>query len=126
MGMADDKADVYESFYKIMTCAGALIWSLRPHSDIGGFDTHGEGNNIYSYHAPGFRNQTSPNFDTQEADVVSSTYDARFVSSSAPYRDSALSLSLYIYIEDSSPCFCFFPLLLCARGDAPPVIESSG
>jgi len=73
-----DKVEVYESFYKNMTCAGALIWSLRPHSEKGGFVTHGEGNNIYSYHAPGFRNQTSTNFDTQEADVVSSTYDASY------------------------------------------------
>ncbi|KNZ56908.1 hypothetical protein VP01_2289g1 [Puccinia sorghi] len=73
-----DKVEVYESFYKNMTCAGALIWSLRPHSENGGFVTHGEGNNIYSYHAPGFRNQTSRNFDTQEADVVSSTYNASY------------------------------------------------
>ncbi|OAV92899.1 hypothetical protein PTTG_02733 [Puccinia triticina 1-1 BBBD Race 1] len=73
-----DKVEVYESFYKNATCAGALVWSLRPHSENGGFVTHGEGNNIFSYHAPGFRNQTSEKFDTQEADVISMTYDASY------------------------------------------------
>ncbi|PLW05735.1 hypothetical protein PCANC_26084 [Puccinia coronata f. sp. avenae] len=73
-----DKAQVYESFYKTMTCAGSLVCSLRPHSENGGFVTHGEGNNIYSYHAPGFKNQTSTKFDTHEADVISLTYDASY------------------------------------------------
>ncbi|EFP88955.2 uncharacterized protein PGTG_15158 [Puccinia graminis f. sp. tritici CRL 75-36-700-3] len=78
MAFVDDKVEVYDSFYKNATCAGALIWSLRSHSEDGGFVTHGEGNNIFSYHAPGFRNQTSDKFDTQEADVISFTYDASY------------------------------------------------
>ncbi|WAQ86066.1 hypothetical protein PtA15_6A696 [Puccinia triticina] len=73
-----DKVAVWEAFYKNVTCPGALVWSMRGHSENGGFVTHGEGNNIYSYHAPGFRNQTSENFDTQEADVISLTYDASY------------------------------------------------
>jgi hypothetical protein len=84
--LTDDKAQVYESFYKTMTCAGSLVWSLRPHSENGGFVTHGEGNNIYSYHAPGFKNQTSTKFDTHEADVISLTYDARCVSYPLPSK----------------------------------------
>ncbi|KAI7961467.1 hypothetical protein MJO28_001956 [Puccinia striiformis f. sp. tritici] len=73
-----DKIEAYDSFYKNLTSAGALVWSLRPHSENGGFVTHGEGNNIFSYHAPGFRNQISEKFDTQEADVISLTYDASY------------------------------------------------
>ncbi|EFP88957.2 uncharacterized protein PGTG_15160 [Puccinia graminis f. sp. tritici CRL 75-36-700-3] len=73
-----DKPAVWEAFYKNVTCAGTLVWSLRSHSENGGFVTHGEGHNISSYHAPGFRNQTSEKFDTQEADVISSTYDASY------------------------------------------------
>ncbi|KAA1101353.1 hypothetical protein PGT21_017495 [Puccinia graminis f. sp. tritici] len=73
-----DKEAVWEAFYKNITCAGALVWSLRSHSENGGFVTHGEGNNIYSYHAAGFRYQTSKKFDTQEADIISLTYDASY------------------------------------------------
>lgn len=72
---------VYRSLYNNLTslsCAGAMVWSLRSHSENGGFVTHGEGNNIYSYHAPGWVNQTSEKFDIQEAEVISSTYDASF------------------------------------------------
>jgi hypothetical protein len=66
--------------YKTFDCAGALIWSLRGHSDKSGFDTHSEGNNIYSYHAPGWINQTSKSFDTQESSVIAETYNARYSS----------------------------------------------
>lgn len=70
--------DVYSEAYRRFDCAGALIWSLRGHSKYGGFVVHSEGNHIYSYHAPGWRNQTSQFFDTQEADVMSATYDASY------------------------------------------------
>ncbi|KAI7938937.1 hypothetical protein MJO28_014516 [Puccinia striiformis f. sp. tritici] len=68
----------YNQVYKKLDCAGALIWSLRGHSDQSGFDTHSEGNNIFAYHAPGWLNQTSKDFDTQESSVVSATYDASY------------------------------------------------
>ncbi|WAQ93234.1 hypothetical protein PtA15_18A292 [Puccinia triticina] len=68
----------YNEVYKNFDCAGALIWSLRGHSEKSGFDTHGEGNNIYSYHAPGWQNQTSKAFDTQESSVISATYNASY------------------------------------------------
>ncbi|POW14130.1 hypothetical protein PSTT_03193 [Puccinia striiformis] len=74
----DDKPAVWWAVYKKFTCAGALVWSLRPHSEDGGFVTHEEGHDINSYHAPGFRNQTSVRFDTQEVDVINSTYDASY------------------------------------------------
>lgn len=34
--------------------AGALLWSLRPHSASGGFYWHNEYDNWYAYHYPGF------------------------------------------------------------------------
>ncbi|PLW15315.1 hypothetical protein PCANC_11296 [Puccinia coronata f. sp. avenae] len=68
----------YNTVYKTFDCAGALIWSLRGHSDKSGFDTHSEGNNIYSYHAPGWINQTSKSFDTQESSVIAETYNASY------------------------------------------------
>ncbi|POW03430.1 hypothetical protein PSHT_11702 [Puccinia striiformis] len=68
----------YNQVYKKLDCAGALIWSLRGHSDQSGFDTHSEGNNIFAYHAPGWLNQTSKDFDTQESSVISATYDASY------------------------------------------------
>jgi hypothetical protein len=40
--------------------------------------TRSEGHNIYGYHVPGWRNQTSKQFDTQEEEVISSTYDASY------------------------------------------------
>ncbi|KAH9443185.1 hypothetical protein Pst134EB_027536 [Puccinia striiformis f. sp. tritici] len=68
----------YNQVYKKLDCAGALIWSLRGHSDQSGFDTHSEGNNIFAYHAPGWLNQTSKDFDTQESSVITATYDASY------------------------------------------------
>jgi len=70
---------VWRAVYQRMTCAGALAWSLLPHSEQGGFLTHSEGHNIYAYHVPGWERQTSPNFDTYEHEVISSTYDASYV-----------------------------------------------
>jgi hypothetical protein len=73
----DANVAAYNEVYKKFDCAGALIWSLRGHSDKSGFDTHEEGNNIFSYHAPGWQIQTSKAFDTQESSVISATYNAR-------------------------------------------------
>ncbi|KNF02846.1 hypothetical protein PSTG_03795 [Puccinia striiformis f. sp. tritici PST-78] len=72
------EAETYGAFYEQISCAGAFVWSMLPHSENGGFLTHGEGKNIYAYHAPGFEVQTSSNFDTHEAEVISSTYDASY------------------------------------------------
>ncbi|KAH9813336.1 family 5 glycoside hydrolase [Melampsora americana] len=71
-------SSAYEYFYRTFKGAGALIWSLRGHSEPGGFITHGEGNNIYSLHVPGWRNQTSKDFDQQEYEIVRQTYRASF------------------------------------------------
>lgn len=69
---------IYDEFYANFTGAGALAWALRPHSEVSGFVTHSEGNNIFSYHAPGWRNQTDASFDQIEYDVVRGTYEASF------------------------------------------------
>ncbi|EGG04428.1 family 5 glycoside hydrolase [Melampsora larici-populina 98AG31] len=71
-------ASAYEYFYKNFKGAGALVWSLRGHSEPGGFITHSEGNNIYSLHVPGFQNQTSKDFDQLEYEIVRQTYRASF------------------------------------------------
>lgn len=65
--LADERAAV----------SGSLAWSLRPHAVNGGFKTHGEGNNIFSYHAPGWPAE-SPEFDRRERDVVSAIRQAGF------------------------------------------------
>ncbi|MBW0502367.1 hypothetical protein O181_042082 [Austropuccinia psidii MF-1] len=72
------KPDTFTKAYSQFTCAGALLWSLRPHSENGGFETNSEGHNIYSYHVPGWEVQTSKMFDTQEAQAVQSTYNASY------------------------------------------------
>ncbi|KAA1136631.1 hypothetical protein PGTUg99_036517 [Puccinia graminis f. sp. tritici] len=69
---------VWRQVYKRMTCAGALAWSLLPHSEKSGFLTHGEGHNIHGYHVPGWQKQTSKEFDTQEEEVITSTYEASY------------------------------------------------
>lgn len=65
--------DVADAPYKV---SGSLAWSLRPHSHIGGFKTHGEGNSIYSYHAPGWPHPEAPEFDHREHDVISAIRNA--------------------------------------------------
>ncbi|EFP81684.2 uncharacterized protein PGTG_07933 [Puccinia graminis f. sp. tritici CRL 75-36-700-3] len=63
--------------------SGTLAWSLRPHSVKGGFQTHGEGNEIWSYHAPGWepaRLSTGqhPEWDHRERDVIRAIRKAAF------------------------------------------------
>lgn len=58
--------------------ASSLVWSLRPHSDNGGFITHGEGNGIFSYHVPGWSPPADPQFTVLEQYVVASTYSAAY------------------------------------------------
>ncbi|MBW0488228.1 hypothetical protein O181_027943 [Austropuccinia psidii MF-1] len=70
--------DVFQEAYELFDCPGALVWSLRGHSDQGGFITHGEGHNIYSYHVPGWPSQSSEQFDTHEEEVVRLTYEASY------------------------------------------------
>uniref|UniRef100_A0A0S1MIP6 Family 5 glycoside hydrolase n=1 Tax=Phakopsora pachyrhizi TaxID=170000 RepID=A0A0S1MIP6_PHAPC len=64
----------WEEFYERFTGAGSLAWSLRPHSPRSGFITHSEGNNIYSYHIPGW-SENSNEFDPLEYNIVKLTYN---------------------------------------------------
>lgn len=98
-----DKPSDYERFLAILDkagAAGALVWSLRPHSLKGGFKTHGEGNGIYSYRellpfllicvhshfaddeggadVPGWRDATHPEFDRREEEIVRYIREASF------------------------------------------------
>ncbi|CAH7685921.1 glycoside hydrolase superfamily [Phakopsora pachyrhizi] len=68
----------YQKAYEIFDCPGALLWSIRSHNEIGGFSTHSEGLNIYSYHVPGWEQQTSTEFDTIEEPIVRLTYEASY------------------------------------------------
>jgi hypothetical protein len=54
-----------------------MLWGLRPHSSASGFLVHGEGDGIYSYHAPGWSPAPAPQFDPLELPVIRKTYDAR-------------------------------------------------
>ena len=49
---------LFDMSLKDKRVAGALIWSLRFHSRDGGFYTHAEGTQYWSYHAPGFPKAT--------------------------------------------------------------------
>lgn len=75
----------FESFLKHCSdhgVTGTLAWSLRPHSIKGGFKTHGEGNGIWSYHAPGWKpyqiGQDDPEWDHREKDVIGAIRKAAF------------------------------------------------
>lgn len=76
----------FESFLKHCDRAGAtgtLAWSLRPHSAKGGFTTHGEGNEIWSYHAPGWKparlaNGEHPEWDHRERDIIKAIRKAAY------------------------------------------------
>ncbi|EGG07107.1 family 5 glycoside hydrolase [Melampsora larici-populina 98AG31] len=72
------ETSLYKKAYDLYHCAGTLIWSLTAHSEKGGFVTHSEGNAIFSYHIPGWATQTASDFDTQEHEVVHSTYRASY------------------------------------------------
>ncbi|KZO96772.1 glycoside hydrolase family 5 protein [Calocera viscosa TUFC12733] len=51
--------------------AGALVWAMRGHAQDGGFDTHGEGDDIWAYHAPGWTAQEAmEEWDAREVDVI--------------------------------------------------------
>lgn len=76
-----DRPDDYAAFLHAVDKAGgagSLVWSLRPHSSQGGFKTHGEGNGIYSYHIPGWKDSPHPEFDGREAPIVAAIRDASF------------------------------------------------
>lgn len=73
----DDTVESFARAYRTFTCPGALVWSLRPHAETGGFITHSEGSSLFSYHVPGWPNSTSPRFDAREEGVVRLTYKAR-------------------------------------------------
>ena len=54
--------------------AGSMVWGLRAHNAEGGFDTHGEGNGIFSYHAPGWSPPVEGDFDPREQFIVREIY----------------------------------------------------
>ncbi|KIJ64316.1 glycoside hydrolase family 5 protein [Hydnomerulius pinastri MD-312] len=58
--------------------AGSMVWSIRPHADNGGFLTHGEGDGIFSYHAPGWSPAPEPDFDPLEKSVIHLTREASY------------------------------------------------
>ncbi|KZO95163.1 glycoside hydrolase family 5 protein [Calocera viscosa TUFC12733] len=71
----------YEDFYqrqKESNTAGAMVWSIRPHSAEGGFITHGEGDGIFSYHAPGWSPQQTADFDPLELGIIHITRRASY------------------------------------------------
>ncbi|GJN88588.1 hypothetical protein Rhopal_001554-T1 [Rhodotorula paludigena] len=75
------KPSLYESFMKDVDSAGgagSLVWSLRPHSAQGGHKTHGEGDGIWSYHIPGWKDPQHPEFDSREYAIVSAIRAASF------------------------------------------------
>ncbi|BGP53888.1 hypothetical protein JCM8202_006081 [Rhodotorula sphaerocarpa] len=76
-----DRPEEYSSFLRAVDKgggAGSLVWSLRPHSARGGFKTHGEGNGIWSYHIPGWKDPQHPEFDAREAAIVPAIREASF------------------------------------------------
>lgn len=75
--LKDNSEDGFTKAYKTFDCAGALIWSLRSHSESSGFNTHSETASVFSYHVPGWNNSTASNFDPREAGVVHLTYQNR-------------------------------------------------
>lgn len=79
-GFFERKED-YGRFLKMLDeagGAGSLAWSLRPHSSRGGFKTHGEGNGIWSYHAPGHPAPPHPEFDSHEQSIVATIRQASY------------------------------------------------
>lgn len=84
----------YQSF--LDTCvyggsAGCLIWSLRQHNSAGGFSTHSEGNNRYSYHEPGWTPRDG-DFDAFEPQISPLIYQYSYYingQSPAPYPTPA-------------------------------------
>ncbi|EJU02952.1 glycoside hydrolase [Dacryopinax primogenitus] len=57
--------------------AGALVWAMRGHAQDGGFDTHGEDDEIWAYHAPGWTTQEArEEWDAREIDVINAVRQA--------------------------------------------------
>ncbi|KAF8882803.1 glycoside hydrolase superfamily [Infundibulicybe gibba] len=62
---------------KAAQAAGSMVWSIRPHAENGGFLTHGEGDGIFSYHAPGWV-PVEADFDPLEKPVIHITRAASY------------------------------------------------
>lgn len=80
----------WDRFYEIAAeypVAGSMVWGQRPHADNGGFEVHGEGNGIYSYHVPGWSPPMSPEFDPLEQYIVASVFtnSYKLLSESVPF-----------------------------------------
>jgi len=67
--------------------AGSLVWGFRPHSSLGGFVTHSEGDDVnYSYHIPGWPNSQigkddfdlPKDWDKKEGTIVDAIRQASF------------------------------------------------
>ncbi|KAI8456206.1 family 5 glycoside hydrolase [Phakopsora pachyrhizi] len=80
---------------------GTLAWSLRPHSSQGGFKTHGEGDGIWSYHAPGWKpahlGEEDPEWDHRERDVIQAIRVAAFkLTGDKPTRIKIVAPELFV------------------------------
>ncbi|GAA5945121.1 uncharacterized protein JCM15063_006526 [Sporobolomyces koalae] len=79
-GFFDTEKD-YVSFLSAIDAArgaGSIVWSFRPRSSRGGHKTHGEGNGIWSYHVPGWKDTSHGEFDPREGTIVPAIRTASF------------------------------------------------
>jgi hypothetical protein len=58
--------------------SGALVWSLRTHSQDGGFYVHKEQGDYFAYHAPGFVSLTESGFGVDDIGMMSMVRDYAF------------------------------------------------
>ncbi|EJU05767.1 hypothetical protein DACRYDRAFT_20150 [Dacryopinax primogenitus] len=79
-GFYANYSEFSDFFYrqKESNTAGSMVWSIRPHSAEGGFITHGEGDGIFSYHAPGWSPQQTADFDPLELGIIHITRNASY------------------------------------------------
>jgi hypothetical protein len=71
----------WDYFYHLQSTnpvAGSLVWGQRGHDDKGGFQVHGEGKGIYSYHVPGWSPPADSQFDPLEQFVVGTVYTSSY------------------------------------------------
>lgn len=83
--MPRDRYPAFLADVERSTCSGSLIWSLRSHSSQGGFYTHSEYDDNFSFHVPGWPNPTTSSnwvkpvdWDPKEYSVVQGIYNSSF------------------------------------------------